>query len=80
MTTVLAELGQNESHAAHFPNGGLRWRAEHDKQGIDSLTPLSALARAAVDAYLERNPRLGDVPLFPTPRDASKPIRKDARP
>jgi hypothetical protein len=75
--TALAELGLDEGRAAHFPNGGLRWRAEYDKQGVDSLTPLSAQSRAALDTYLERNPRLGDVPLFPAPRDASKPIRKD---
>ena len=74
---MLAELGQDERRAAHFPNGGLRWRAEHDKQGVDSITPLSLSARAAVDTYLERNPRLGDVPLFPAPQDPSKPIRKD---
>ena len=33
--------------------------------GYESVTPLSALARGAIDAYLARNPRAGDVPLFP---------------
>ncbi len=75
--SVLAALGLDESAAAHFPRGGLLWRAETDKQGYHAVTPLSAPARDALDAYLERNPRLGSVPLFPAPRDATAPIRKD---
>jgi hypothetical protein len=30
-----------------------------------------------MDAYLKQNPRMGDVPLFPSPKDDSKPIRRD---
>ncbi len=74
---VIAEMGLNEADAEHYPFGAIRWRAEHDKQGLASLTPLSGPARAALDAYLERNPRLGDVPLFPAPGDDSKSIRRD---
>jgi len=33
--------------------------------GYETVTPLSALSRAAIDAYLARNPRAGDVPVFP---------------
>ncbi len=33
--------------------------------------------RDAIDVYLRSNPRLGDAPLFPAPRDASQPIRRD---
>ncbi|HZD04256.1 MAG TPA: tyrosine-type recombinase/integrase, partial [Longimicrobiales bacterium] len=74
---TLAAMGQDERRAAHFPHGGLRWRADTDKQGYDTLTPLSEPARAALDVYLERNPRVGEVPMFPAPRDEAKPIRKD---
>ena len=74
---ALAAMGQDESRAKHFPHGGLRWRADSDKQGFDTLTPLSTPAREALDAYLEQSPRMGDVPLFPSPEDDSKPIRKD---
>lgn len=74
---ALAAMGSDETSAEHFPHGGLRWRAESDKGGRDTITPLSAPARKALDVYLERNPRMGDVPLFPSPEDESKPIRKD---
>jgi hypothetical protein len=33
--------------------------------GYETVTPLSALARAALDVYLARDPRAGDLPLFP---------------
>lgn len=45
--------------------------------GLDSITPLNAIAREELDHYLERNPRIGDVPLFPSPRDPAKPFRGD---
>ena len=73
----LASLGLDESAATHYPQGGLRWRAESDKQGFESVTPLSGQARVELDRYLAKTPRLGDVPLFPAPTDPSKPIRKD---
>ncbi|MEQ1856405.1 MAG: tyrosine-type recombinase/integrase [Longimicrobiales bacterium] len=74
---ALAAMGSDETSAQHFPHGGLRWRAESDKGRRNTITPLSASARRALDAYLERNPRVGDVPLFPSPEDDSRPIRKD---
>ncbi len=74
---ALAALGQDERDADHFPHGGIHWRAESDKMGNDHVTPLGPDARAALDAYLARSPRLGEAPLFPAPRDASKPIRSD---
>jgi integrase len=39
--------------------------------------PLSQRAREELDRYLERNPRLGDVALFPAPEGGSQPIRRD---
>ncbi|MEQ9570166.1 MAG: tyrosine-type recombinase/integrase [Longimicrobiales bacterium] len=74
---ALAAMGLDESAAEHFPRGGIRWRAETDKQGYHAVTPLSAPAREALDTYLEQNPRLGAVPLFSAPKDPSAPIRKD---
>ena len=42
--------------------------------GYESVTPISALARAAIDTYLAKNPRAGEVALFPElkrPNDAA---------
>ena len=80
MQRALAQMGQDESRAQFHPLGGLRWRAESDKQGFHTLTPLSEPARAALDAYLEQNPRVGDVPLFPALPRASALVSSSLTP
>ena len=72
--TALGGLGLDEGHAGHFPNGGIRWRAEYDKMRHNHVTPLNRDARAALDAYLRQNPRLGEAPMFPSPRDQSSTL------
>jgi len=65
MVTALAAIGAPIEWADHWPHGALRWRAEHDKMGYETVTPLSALARAAIDVYLARNPPRGGRPRLP---------------
>ncbi len=74
---VLCALGLDERQAKYFPHGGIRWRAETDKTGRYTVTPIRQDVRDEMDAYLRQNPRMGDVPLFPSPKDNSKPIRRD---
>ena len=73
----LAEAGMDERIAGHMPHGAIRWNDETDKEGFLFIAPLSEIARAEIDSYLSKNPRVGDVPLFPAPRDALRPIRRD---
>ena len=74
---ALAALGLDERDADHFPHGGIHWRSESDKMGNDHVTPLGPDARGALEAYLARNPRVGEAPLFPASKDPSRPIRAD---
>jgi hypothetical protein len=74
---TLAAEGMDERLAEHMPHGAIRWAAEHDKQGLLFVTALSADARAELDRYRRLSPRMGDVPLFPAPRDASKAVRRE---
>ena len=74
---ALSALGFDERQADFYPHGGLRWRAATDKMGNDSVTPLAPDARAALDAYQARSPRLGEAPLFAASKDPSRPIRAD---
>ena len=67
----------DERLAEHMPHGAILWQDEHDKMGMLFISPLSAPARAALDDYLRQVPRVGNVPLFPAPKDPSKPIRLD---
>jgi hypothetical protein len=73
---ALAAEGMDERIAEHMPHGAIRWSAETDKEGLGFITALSRDARLEVDRYLSRNPRMGDVPLFPAPG----PIRSKKRP
>jgi integrase len=72
----LAELGRDEGLAAHMPNGAIHWPGDTDKEGVDRVTPLSAAARAALDAYLRQNPKVGSVPLFPAERNVDQPVTR----
>ncbi|HEY9429358.1 MAG TPA: tyrosine-type recombinase/integrase, partial [Gemmatimonadaceae bacterium] len=50
---------------------------EDDKKGYDTVAPISRAAREALDTYLRRGARAGDVPLFPGQQDATKPVTKE---
>jgi integrase len=63
-------------HAAHWPHGGVHFRAEHDKRGYAAVVPINAEARAALDAYLRDHPRVGEAPLFPATGDDAAPVHK----
>jgi integrase len=74
---ALADAGGNAQDAEHMPFGAIRWRGEADKQGYLFISPISRDTRSALDTYLRRSPRMGDVPLFPAP---GRKRKKDAPP
>ena len=45
--------------------------------GVNSISPLSGAAREELEHYMARSPRIGAVPVFPSPTDPNAPIRKD---
>ena len=57
-------------------HGGVRWSAASDKLGYETVAPISAEARAALEANLRAHLRVGDAPLFPMTGDAAKPVAK----
>jgi integrase len=67
MRGALAAEGMDERLAEHMPHGAIRWAAEHDKQGLLFITPISAETRRELDRYIRQHPRMGNVPLFPAP-------------
>ena len=77
VTRQLAEAGMDERIAGHMPHGAIRWSDETDKEGFLFIAPLSESARTEIDRYLAKNPRVGDVPLFPAAQNVLKVIRRD---
>lgn len=56
------------------PHGCIRWRADTDKEGRESVVPISPRTRRTLERVLQERPGIGDAPLFPAPNDASKPV------
>ena len=51
--------------------GVVRWRAEHEKNGYEHRTPMTAEAVAALEEARKRNPGIGNAPVLPAPADPS---------
>lgn len=79
-----------ETEEELYPFGAIYWSPETDKQKLLHVTAIGPEARAELDVYLRKNPRLGEVPLFPgdgrprkkedreiAPPPPEKPIRRD---
>jgi integrase len=75
---ALAAAGKDERAVDYMPHGAVRWAADVDKQGFEELTPISRLARLALERYLRAHPRVGVGPLFPNTWRPSEPITKAA--
>jgi integrase len=58
------------------PHGAIRWRADADKTGRESVVPISRQVRAAVDRILSERPGVGAAFLFPSPTDLGQPISR----
>jgi hypothetical protein len=76
LARALADEGMDERLAEHMPHGAIRWSAASDKQGMLHVTPIAEHSRREIELYLATNPRVGDVPLFPGPKDATRPISR----
>jgi integrase len=77
LVTALGEVGLPLAWADQWPHGAIRWRAAADKMGYDSVAPLSRGARSALELYLDRYPRAGDVPLFPGGGKPEQAVNKE---
>lgn len=56
------------------PHGSIRWPADTDKGGRETIVPIGPDVRKAVNRILAERPGLGSAPLFPKPTDPSEPI------
>lgn len=56
------------------PHGSIRWPADTDKLGRETVVPISAEVRAAIDDIMEERPGIRGAYLFPAPKDFSKPV------
>ena len=57
------------------PYGKIRWPADTEKTGRETVVPISQMVRAALDRVLRERPGIGRAYLFPAPIDRERPIR-----
>jgi hypothetical protein len=74
IVAALAAEGMDERRADKMPHGAIRWRGAADKQGVTHVAPIAGDVRAELERYLSANPRLGDVPLFPSIESLARPV------
>lgn len=77
--SALAATGKDVALADLMTYGAIHWRATHDKQGIDRITPISPVVREEIDRYLASNPKIGDVPLIPAEERLARPVEALSR-
>ncbi len=58
------------------PSGSLRFRADADKMGYDSVVPMTPEVRAVIDRVLRGRLGIGNAPLFPSPKDLGQPVSR----
>ena len=74
--SAICSLRYEDLRLNEGPHGSIRWPAETDKQGRETLVPISPLVRAALDRALQDRPGIGRAPIFPSPTDPQQPISR----
>jgi integrase len=60
-----------------FDAGTIRWRADHDKKGYEQVVPITEAVKDALAAARRAQKSIGSTPVFPAPKDPSKPCSAD---
>ncbi len=58
------------------PYGAIRWPAETDKIGRETIVPVSPAVRAALEHAIAERPGIGKTPIFPSPTDRQAPMSR----
>ena len=58
------------------PHGSIRWPADTDKTGRETVVPIGPDVRTAIDRVLRERPGIGRAYLFPAPGDTAKPVNR----
>lgn len=73
--SAILRLSYADLRLKRGPHGSIQWPAATDKMKRETLVPVSIAVRTAIDQVLRDRPGVGDLPLFPSPQDVTKPTR-----
>lgn len=74
--SAVCKLTYDDLRLERGPYASIRWPADTDKTGRETVVPISPTVRAAIDRILRERPGIGSAPLFPSPEDRQKPISR----
>ena len=74
--SAVLQLQYGDLQLQDGPHGAIRWPADTDKTGRETLVPIGPLVRAAIDRVLRERPGIGQAYLFPAPGDLAKPVSR----
>jgi len=60
-----------------FDAGTICWRADYDKKGYEQVVPMTDAVKEALAAARRAQKSIGNTPVFPAPKDASRPCSAD---
>ena len=74
--SAICQLRYADLRLAQGPYGQIRWPADTDKTGRETVVPIGPDVRTALDLVLRERPGIGSAPLFPHPRDPSRAVTR----
>ncbi len=74
--SAICSLRYEDLRLEEGPHGTVCWPASTDKQGVETLVPISPLVRAALDRTLRDRPGIGKAPIFSSPMDPQTPTSR----
>lgn len=75
--SAICQLQYADLQLSEGPDGSIRWPEDTDKAGKEWLTPINATVRKALDRNKAERLGIGTAYLFPSPRNARRPVSKD---
>ena len=76
--SAVLQLKHSDLRLENGQYGAIRWPADTDKMGRESLVPINQAVRHAIDRQTARREALGNSQyLFPSPRNSRRAISKD---
>ena len=72
--SAICSLRFEDLRLSEGPYGSIRWPADTDKTGRETVVPIGPDVRKAVDRVRKERPGIGTAPLFPKPTDPAEPM------
>ena len=74
--SAICKLRYEDLRPNEGPYGAIRWPADTDKMGRESVIPVSKTVSEALQRILRERPGIGSAPLFPSPEKAHDAISR----